>query len=851
MKIFKRIYYPVVTVLAIALLTLGLVNFYSFGSKKYLGDSYVKSALTHGEHISQTHNSQLQASQNDVGDYIETVISSVATYSSSETLDDDGKNTVDFDVNGGAKVVTYTVQKATLSQQTQNNVLSGAYHVGKTVKNYILAIPGTSGDAVLVIVPYDTSSVGGGADNSILFSAIEVAKYVASGKIKTTNDVVFLFADMSKDGGLGTYAFKYQFAGFNSIADRVKVAASFSANGTSGAATLFASSSTASSLVSKMANKTGGFKSSALELVIAPTDDFNAFSNIATVSYSSVASNDKYATYADSKASEKLVKTYIGAMSEFVSEFATANLDNVGGADAVYFSYLNLFTISFPVWVGYIFAGILLALLIAIIVINKYKKSFGLFRAIGGAFIQLLTLVATLVCLFAVYFIVLLILSGFGVITINSILSLQYMNAGIIVAGLFLAFALSQIFYIVFKRTFLTKATDVVRGNVLLFALLGFVLAFVAPKIAYPFYLLGLLELIIMLVTTLTSEKFKTKFDSDIHRLFLYIVPVVLLLPLIAPLVLLLGAYLPLYAFPLILTVAYATFGFIAPYGDYLKPVLDKFVKKLPARTVRIERTVTERVEDKAKKGKFTEVTSRKIIKEKVAWNYAHGAGIAIVSVLSVIVIILCSSFGSTFSQSLTKKQSYDNSIYDNSMLYVYEQNGSSSGSGRVEVYDHEAYRYIQYAVRDLKWDGDRNAYTKTYSGNTDTVITTKPAITVSGDNVTFTTFDGGYSTFIIKLTSASSVTEVTFGEDETEETFTFKKQDEITFNLLSVASSQISFNVIGNCSIEITQMIDNGKNLEGLYDAEWSSAVAELSSNADASATYKSGIVIKCTQNK
>ena len=115
-----------------------------------------------------------------------------------------------------------------------------------------------------------------------------------------------------------------------------------------------------------------------------------------------------------------------------------------------------------------------------------------------GAAVQLLTMLATLVCLYVAYLIVTLLLTGFEVINIHAIATVVTANVGLLVSSIVLAFALSVIFYIVFKKVFAVRATDVVRGNTLLIALLAVIFCFAAPKVSYLFFVVAVLQLVVI-----------------------------------------------------------------------------------------------------------------------------------------------------------------------------------------------------------------------------------------------------------------------------------------------------------------------------------------------------------------
>lgn len=88
----------------------------------------------------------------------------------------------------------------------------------------------------------------------------------------------------------------------------------------------------------------------------------------------------------------------------------------------------------------------------------------------------------------------------------------------------------------------------------------------------------------------------------------------------------------------------------------------------LPMRTIRVERVVTEKIEDAAKKGKFTEVTHAKVFKEKVTRTYSNALGITLVSFLGVVAIVLFTAFGGGFGSGVSSNYSYYDEIYKDAL---------------------------------------------------------------------------------------------------------------------------------------------------------------------------------------
>ncbi|MDE7395693.1 MAG: hypothetical protein K2M95_06220 [Clostridiales bacterium] len=860
MKLFKRIYYPIMAALVVLMLVLGIVDAHAPASKGKLKTGDVNAAFAHAEEImaageSGTHNSLTAASQDSVRSYIVNTLKNAGVAEvDSDILDDDGNNTALYATVDDVAVPTLTVQKATVRQSSQEG---NAIAVSREVRNVIVAVPGTSDKAILLFARYDTAAIGGGADASAAGSLLAEALRVVNGA-KTTNTVAIVFGDAGQENDLGARAFLHQFAGFDGLTDKIEAVADFRPEGTGGTLMVYGKSNGDLTLVGKYAKFNGGnYMSSAVETLLSHSDSksgSDVFGDYNTLAFTNRGGFDAYGTARDSSVNKKLVRQHFAAMDKFVGAFANASLAKMDAKQsAVYFSYLDVMTVYYPVAVSFVIGGILLGLIIAIIILNVRNKAFSLKNILLGAAVQLLTLAATSLSLLAFYYLFALLLSGFGSVPFHGISSVRYAGTGMLLSAVALATALAIFFYIVLKRTFGVKATDVVRGNALVWGLAAIVLSFALPKLSYPFTCVALFALTVLLLTVIFKAKFKARFNTDIERLFLYVWPIVIALPLIMPVIYAAQTLFSAVTIVLILAVFIGLAGFIAPYADYLKPVIDRVFKKLPPRTIRVEREVTEQVEDRAKKGKFTTVTSKKVIKEKTPWNYLNRIGVSAVAILSSFMIILFCAFNATFSTSAVARVSYADSIYDDALLFVYEKNGSSAATANVAVYDQAAYNYIRYAINDMHWNGDARAYQKEYAGRVEDIIPQAPDFEKSGDIVSFTPFDAAHSQTTVTLKNASGVTSVTFNPDDDEDTgrkseeYTFLNQDTITFTL-PYGYEAFTMEIDASCEIEFTQHVYNVTNLESVGE-DWKKMYDYYLSNKDVGPALRSGIVIKVTK--
>ncbi|MDR2202593.1 MAG: M28 family peptidase [Clostridiales bacterium] len=786
MKTFTKIYYPVLAVFFALMFAFAFADAYGGGAKNGFdaefypnADEHLKTLAAEGRNVYNA--PHLIASRGYILNYL-------ANFSEPR---DEGMNAVDgedgmndaeiYAPSDGVPKPTTAVQTAIVSQETQKRISSlkgGVYAVEKTVNNIILYVPGSvtrgggAGDAVLLTAHYD-SVKNGAMDNASSVSAmLETARYIVEGGAEYKNDLLFAFTDAEEEGMFGAYALMYQFKGFNNAVSRVKFAANFDSLGNAGSLLMFQSTPGYPKLISTYRKLNGGtFTSSIADTVynsMSNFTDFEAFGDVPALNFANVGGTAVYHTDDDNagNASRRVIKeqaTMMYKLCDFYGGYDLNNLTAKGGG-SVFFSYFDITTVSYPFAVAYAVGGVMLALVAAIVVLNRRKKAFAWRRAGAGAFVQALTLAATVAALYAAYFLINLTLALFGVIPVRAIGGIRYANPAIITGALLMAGALAAMFYIVFKRAFAVKATDVVRGNALLFALFAVALSFAAPALSYIFAVPALLQLCVMLLYVLFKQKYRQKFSRDFERLFLYTVPVILSLPLVIPVVVIAAAALSSAMLPVITVLFLLAAGTILPHADKLKPALDVLAKRLPAKKVRYESTVTEPVEDKAKKGKFTMQTFKRVEVQKTPWNYKNRFGIALVCVIAALTVIFGSSFGPSFNANIYGPRNVNNLVYDNSVVYVWENDSAGTATKTVEIHDLTAYKYFAEHVRGYKWNGGKKAYVKEYNNkviDTDNLFKF-PDVNKTGSVYTFTTFESN-SRIVVDIAGAANVTKFIF----------------------------------------------------------------------------------------
>ncbi len=810
MKIFKRVYYPVMAVLFALLLIFGFVDAYRGSSKNVFDDGFMPNVNKHLEFMTSDSRNIYQHVN---GGHLEEVREYLVNYlSGSEgfTLptdegepDDDGNDTAQVALLGGVPAATTVVQNAVLRQDTLEKITvfdDNEIIVEKEVNNIITYIPGKAskasyaesgalkGDVIMFMAHYDSVKYGAMDNASSVATMIENVRYLIESEKEYENDLLFVFTDSEEEGMYGAYAFANQFKGFDDVYSRVKLGTNFDSLGNGGSLVMFQSNKNNVKLITSYAGVNGGtFVSSVADFVyntMSNFTDFEIYGDIPSLNFANVGGTKIYHSAIDNleNVNPRTLKEQAYMMYKLYNAYGNSDLDALEAkGSAVFFSYLDIMTVAYPSYVSYIIGGVTLLLLAAIIIVNRKKKAFGWGKTLSGALTQLFALVGTVVALFASYFIITLLLSLFGVVQIRAITALRYMNIGVLLGAMVLAGAFAVMFYIILKKAMNVKASDIVRGNALIWTLFSVILSFAMPALSYLFAFTALLQLVVMLVYTIFKDKFKARFNQDMERLFLYAWPMILSLPLILPVITLASTILSAMLVPVIMVLFLLMAGAILPYANYLKPALDKVAKKLPARTVRVQRTVTEQVEDEAKKGKFTTVTSKKIFKEKIERNYKNRFGIAVVGVLAGLVIIFSASFVGSFNAYVADSQNVRNIIYDGSIVYLWNKTDSGTTTSLV-IKDKTAYKYFAPYVKGYKWNGEEAAFTKTY--NDSIGLSSYPSVTKSDDTYTFTPYEVATGKMTITFTGTASVTEFTFIRGDEEVTYTNDGKDERVFKI-------------------------------------------------------------------
>lgn len=811
-KIFKLVYYPVLAVFVLLMMIFSIIDgVYGYKPKAY-SSSYYTEVNKHIDTLSSTSRSLMsQGGSSEASNYIFSTLSKfgfnpVDEKKSGDDEDIDKKDGIITTVTEWADVAnvaapTVTKMTSALDRSLQQKLDVSSYLVGAKITNVIAAVPsvktrrGETSGAVIMTVRYDTrtDSVGAAENAAFVANVMQSLIELNPAAVELENDLVVVFTE-DLDDAYGASAFMTAFDGLGDVVSRATVGINLDAYGNSGTLALTDASGAGLDYINSYSKVSGNaFNSSIVHGSIA--DGFKlgnavaSFGDIPAIQVAVVGGLDNSQSVLDTKGelSQSIVYQQAEFVKEYIETFAGkgAKASAESGKELVFFSYLDGGTVAYNSTASYVIGALILALVAATVTAIAIKKAFSvkkLFIALG---VELLVIASTLVAMFGAYFLVTLMLTGFGVLPIHSIVSLRYFNVGIFIAAMVISLASAFGFTILYKKLFKVTASDTARGTAVLFGIVGALMSFAAPAYSYVVSWLGMLLTATLLVSACFKTMFKNRFGFGMDRLFLYAVPVAICMPLVMSALAMLTVLQPLYMLPVSMTLFTAMLGIAVPYLDRTKDLFDKVAKKLPMRTIRVQRTVTEKVEDRAKKGKFTEKTFKRIDKEKVAVNYKNYFGVSVIAVIGVVIALFSGGFGMDFGQTLTAPHTYYEAIYNDALVYEWETGSDGVTTQRIVVDDLSAYKYIRYAVTDLEWDGETSRYSKTVNYNVSDIIPKQPQITRSDKKYSISTFDGPRSSVTVTLPSARSVTRITIKNSRDDEfVYDFSGEQKIVLRL-------------------------------------------------------------------
>ncbi len=761
-KCIKLYYYPLLVLVALVLIIVSFVTYYCVGASTKTSVDTSK-AYSYGQALSETERNAYTTTDGEltsdgaaalIKSYLDgSGISESVARKERETNPNgsevnnksvDQKITADF-IDGKA---TYTFMDMSalgfvLDRDTVSDMTGGDY-VGKegeiysrAVKDFIIALPGENpgGDAVVIMTHYDSLLGSNGATSAAAVGAmLGTVETLKDESFK--NDVVFVITDGRYDGNVGAYAFKNQFVGFDNVYSRTKAVFNFDAITAGGALTVVRTTDGDNGIMSGYVKSDASVRldTSVADLLEGSyTSDLDAFYDkiddeweVTGMDFAFTAGKYDAGTKADNAANvtENAVAQYASAMENIAQCFGNADLSALkANGDSSAYTYLGGSFATTDGWV-YAISGLLIILLAVSLAFAAKKKAFGIknmFKGVGGV---LLTLTLSLAAFIVAYFLIGLLTVAFGAATMNMLLSAHLLTPGVLIPAMLFAGAVSCGLYPLFKRAFRIKAADCVRGGAVTQIVVAVCFGFIVPTAALPYLIIGLINGAVMLLSVLLKNVFAQKFGFGMERLFLYTLPTIIGVPFLVQSFLTIGNLFPIITLPFLLLAFALTLSSIAPYFDYLKPVMSDVYEKLPSHTIRVVETVTEEKEDAVKKGKFQTVTETKVLNKKVKWKYHNWFGVTFVCVLTSLILLIAAPVSATIgitangnvsaSYDYTVTDNFD-AVYDNGVVcYIDASFGDPSTFGW-RIKDEWVYKNIRnidgFDYYKWTWDDDIGAY--------------------------------------------------------------------------------------------------------------------------------------------
>jgi len=768
MKVFKKIYFPVMAIMIALTMVFGFLSAFSANGANSLDSSFIDATMSHAREISTTTGMVLnehgvlvpgvvdETSRNSINnqgvrDVREYILDSLNGFGDSLEIlvgNDYHYAVASARVSGTNALPTVAFVNLTTNSDTLNSMTdrddrvifiregSGAGAINSATQNVVVYIPGSdtlagqSADTAVISVRID--AIGPEATNAATIGAMieHVNRLSANITPSHSNDLVFVFADGGLEYDIGLRTVLNQFRlnrpnGTNVLGD-VSFIAQFDSMGNRGRV-MAQNSGTVQSCAICAVGRAGAVSSVVNLFDLSSNPNANPISNtVPSIVFSNIAGIRFEGTALDNtdNLSTNMVRDFANTMDAVINALGNADFEGLAVSEnpsSVFFYYFNWFSVSYPAWGGFLMVGVIILLLGCIIGLNAKRamadkklaeggkrKSYAFGKIAMGILIQAIALIVGAAVVFLLYSLMALLLAGFGVMSIQAFISYSLINPGIIISAIFIFLTAMIAVFIPLKKALGIKGVDVVRGAVFLTAILAIIFAFAIPSIAYLFTILSVLQLATMLVSMLVKDKFRAKFGFDIERLFLYVWPSIVMMPLFISAIATIAILSPLVMLPVYIALFAPLAMVLIPYADYLKPGVAKAFAKLPKQSVKVEEEVTEMIEDKAKKGRFVEKTYKKTTREKKPWNYRHGVGIFVVGLFAFISMILFSSFGGGFYVNTNSNSpTIENYFWHNAFNYTDDRNIT-----RYEVRDLNAVGDISNYVGGLSWDANRDGYT-------------------------------------------------------------------------------------------------------------------------------------------
>lgn len=668
MKKFAKIYNIIISILFLVVLVASVIDVNEVEYKTELNKDNIYTHLDHLESRPIIDKEAREAARN----YITNTIESYGFVN---------QNTLDY---------SYLIQKTssekidknreTLETIVEKEDPTGniAYH-DFVLENIVVYLPANgpekTGDALMFMAHYDSVPMGPGTsdDGSMVAVMLEAIRYykirLSSNELVMNNDLVFVFTDGEEYGCLGSEKYVSDFTGFNNLVQRTKLGINLESRGSNGTAIMFETSEKNSELIKlyKDLDQTP-FVSSISNMVYQNMNNFTDFTSftgeIKGYNIANIGGGHRYHTQNDS--TDHLPKAYISQAANIVTSTVEATKDYnlkelyLTENDVVYFSYLNLGTISYSKGFAYVLNSLLLLLFIALIIITVYRKQTNYKDTIKSIVVIVGSLMFVALAVFVLYYVSAFIAALFGTINFHRISNITYNNnllaiLLILMTSLFASLAIAK-----GATWFKLERKSLRKGLTYVITFLAVLVNIFLPMVSYLFAYLAMF----MIIREIFEELFP-KLDSFNIRFSLTILTFTI--PLVVPVVFLAISALGIKS-------AYLVAVIIAIYAlVFIVSNLDKF------------------------KYLDTYYFMRRRKNKSLVLDRTRGVYCTIMKVAIVLLITL--AIPVHLSDNVSSSQKYVMYPYDDAVVYIKTEEGL-----RAEIRDLDAYQSLNKELDGFKY---------------------------------------------------------------------------------------------------------------------------------------------------
>ncbi|MBQ7761578.1 MAG: M28 family peptidase [Clostridia bacterium] len=628
------------------------------------------------------------------------------------------------------------------------------------LKNLIVHIPANgenkTNEAVMFMGHFDSVPMGQGSsdDGVACATMLEAIRYYLD-KMENgytiENDLVFCFVNGEEYNLFGSRAFMNEFQGFNDIVSRIKFGTNLESRGTSGTLIMFETARNNYKTIKLFAeiNKslfTCSIATMVYDMMPNGTDFSNFKDAYQGLNMANINGGEDYHTQNDSP--ENVGKTYLSQQAQIVDaiidKLGSYTLSDLYNAteSAIFFSYLNVTTVVYNHTMVIILAVLGILMLACNILVSIFYRKQNNVKATAKAILVLVigfatTMLSALIC----YYLFQLISALFGVIDIHAIGTITYSNTAIVIGIGLLSLAISVLTTHFGCKLLKIQRRDLIRAFAYTHVFLGIVISFAIADASYLFIFSGIMLMINELLITCIKK-------VDIEKYNGHLIATALYFPIVIPVIFLATSALGLtmaYVYGLVFALAIFGLGItITPLCEILS------IRKLIG-----------------------------LIRKKEVKCSAWEGGLHVLSV-SLLIFLVVSLIAPNASVNLQGKQNISKLPYDDALVYVIDEKGSTE----YRIYDLNAYSALKKYAPKMSYNQgyyvteaqDKGIELSALASASKNVLTVKKNVDNSlvylefsniqadsftiDDGVTTHTYDlSGKDTYVIKLHSECTVT--------------------------------------------------------------------------------------------